>query len=462
SKNVQIIIRLVDPDGKITRSKPTFIDNNCGVIDRSFKVPDDAALGTWHIVSNIQLVSSYNRTGSFTPPSSTVINNTAAGPSYDGCVPATDLGNLVLLACRKDVDGANPTPVLRLVGKTGLVAWERETELVDDIFRILNETRGVIQGLEPAAPAKKAVKFDHDCADPIRTQPRNSTSTSNQTKIDLLGIKHVSCSYGLRYNAPEPVCTGAPGIDPVPENNATALNRLKLGDQTILFTCRVGTNNTDSATRTITMIDREKPRIFLDGRTVANHFKNEPYVEPGWRCTDNADENPVRINTVELLNIGALGKHKITYICTDASGNKAVKTRDITIVDPCDLDSYARPDGKISHNIIGCGGSGRAIVESPFEVVDIHDKTLRVRAEDGDKVGTGKLVNVIVTGSKKGTEISITYENGRLVQEYTVYDDDNKITYHWLTDRLIEPGTYKIAASYQNQKAETEYYVPLR
>ncbi|RNJ79170.1 MAG: hypothetical protein EB829_02655, partial [Nitrosopumilus sp. H8] len=32
SKNVQIIIRLVDPDGKITRSKPTFIDNNCGVI----------------------------------------------------------------------------------------------------------------------------------------------------------------------------------------------------------------------------------------------------------------------------------------------------------------------------------------------------------------------------------------------------------------------------------------------
>ncbi|RNJ76572.1 MAG: DUF5011 domain-containing protein [Nitrosopumilus sp. H13] len=461
-KNIPIIIRLVDPDGKIIRSKPTFIDNNCSVIDMSFKIPDDAVLGTWKTVSNIKTASAYERTGSFVPPNNITSINAAARQSYEGCVPATDLGKLVLLACRKDVDGPNPTPVLKLVSKTGVIVWERETALVDDIFEILNEKRGVIQGLEAVAPSKTQLTFDHDCADPIKRQPRNSTSQSNQTKIDLLGIKHVSCSYGEVYNAPMPLCTGSLGIDPVPKHNASALDRFSPDRQIILFTCGAGTDSTDSAIRTITMIDSEKPRIFLDGRTVANHFRNDKYIEPGWRCIDNADKNPILLNNIGHLNIGKLGEHKITYTCTDASGNKAVKSRTITIVDPCDLDSYADARGNIPRNILGCGGTGITLVESSFDVVDIHGKNLKIITSDGGKVDTGDLVNVIVTGSKKGTVISITYEDGRQVHKYTIQNAGNEVVYHWLTDRLIEPGTYTISATYEDQKAEAEHHIQLR
>ncbi|RNJ74679.1 MAG: DUF5011 domain-containing protein [Nitrosopumilus sp. D6] len=460
-KNIQIIIRLVDPDGKVARAKPTFIDNNCGIIDRSFTIPNDANLGTWKIISSIKTETAFHRSDTGEPTNRTTVNRAAAaGPSYDGCVPATDLGKLVLLACRKNVDGPDPTPVLRLINKAGTIVWEGETALVDSIFNVLNETRGEIQGLEPVI-AKKAVKFDHDCGDPIKRQPPKKSSQSNQTKIDLLGVKTVVCSHGQRYNAPVPVCTGVPGADS-PKHNASAIDRFMLGEQVILFTCGSGINNTDSATRIVTIVDRAKPKISLSGRTVDTLFKNAEYTDPGATCTDEADKNPLFLNSSALLNRVKLGKQKITYTCIDAAGNKDIKSRTITILDPCNLQSYVDARGEIGRPIVGCGGAGTTLIESSFEVVDIHDKNLRIRTEDGGKIGAGDLINVIVTGSNRGTTISITYENDKLIQEYVIQDPDNEIIYHWLVDRHIEPGTYKIIAAHENQRAETEYHIPLR
>ena len=480
--NILITVRLVDPRGVVERQKHTFIDGNCGLIDRTFGIPEDAELGTWKIVSNIR--GEVLRSGLDIFTNRTAAAEAAPVPeSYDGCVPATDLGKLVLLACRIGIGGDNVEPVLRLVDKDGNIVWQEGTPLVDEIFEkvgaeeIFRYVDADPVNREPIVPDCRC-KLDEDTK-PLNTWPpaltvpkeckANATpSPSNRTGdllLDLGGIELVSCPHGVMYEDPVPSCTGGYDGQTRVRPNATVDTDV-VGRQVILYKCDDRWGAAVNATRTVVIIDATPPEIRLTGRHVDEHFLNNAYVDPGATCLDAADPNPV-IRTLSLLNIAKLGEHKILYRCTDASGNFKEATRTVNILDPCDINSYKKGrDGNIGRNIIGCGkdnkgaGGGATLIESPFRVVG-DGEDLLVHLEERRGAGTSRLVDIVVSGALGGAEIVIVHESGAEVQRQIVSGPGHEATYTWLVDRHMEPGAYMITAYHGGRSADAEYHIPL-
>ena len=86
--------------------------------------------------------------------------------------------------------------------------------------------------------------------------------------------------------------------------------------------------------QTINIVDTEKPIITLEGKNVTI-LVNEKYEEPGYKVTDNYDNDlNDKVEVKNEVDNTKAGSYKITYIVTDTSGNKAEVSREVTVKNP--------------------------------------------------------------------------------------------------------------------------------
>jgi surface protein len=139
---------------------------------------------------------------------------------------------------------------------------------------------------------------------------------------------------------------------------------------TVTYTAADGAGNTASATRTITVADITAPVITLEDPSDVSFVLGSPYnvyESSSATAVDLIDgEVDVVITGEENVNLDAVGIYVVTYTATDASGNKAVITRTITVAAPTPFittwqtdhpsaGSYASDDNQIK---IGTQGTG--------------------------------------------------------------------------------------------------------
>ncbi|MEK9131360.1 MAG: tail fiber domain-containing protein [Patescibacteria group bacterium] len=87
-----------------------------------------------------------------------------------------------------------------------------------------------------------------------------------------------------------------------------------------------------NTTSTSTTLDTEPPVITILGNNPAELSVGSSYIDPGATVSDNRDSNlGVRVSG-DAFATDVAGMHTVTYVATDASGNTATSTRQVTVV----------------------------------------------------------------------------------------------------------------------------------
>lgn len=116
------------------------------------------------------------------------------------------------------------------------------------------------------------------------------------------------------------------------------------GVYTITYTATDSSGNTATKTRKITIKDTTAPVITIPANATINDTATSFDVMAGVSAKDNSGEN-IQVKASHSIVIGKPGVYTITYTATDSSGNKATKTRTLTIKDTtpptCSLQANA-------------------------------------------------------------------------------------------------------------------------
>lgn len=100
----------------------------------------------------------------------------------------------------------------------------------------------------------------------------------------------------------------------------------------LIYTVEDSSKNLGTATRTIKLVDKEKPEISLNGENTMYLKLNAKYSEQGAKATDEIDGDLTdKIEVTGEVNTAKSGKYTITYTVKDNSGNEAKKTRTIYV-----------------------------------------------------------------------------------------------------------------------------------
>jgi uncharacterized repeat protein (TIGR01451 family) len=98
------------------------------------------------------------------------------------------------------------------------------------------------------------------------------------------------------------------------------------------FTATDASNNSASATQTITVIDGTPPTISLNGASSVTAECHTAFSDPGATASDNC--GTATVTTGGDLNMDAPGTYTVTYTATDAAGNTSgAITRTVNVVD---------------------------------------------------------------------------------------------------------------------------------
>lgn len=150
-------------------------------------------------------------------------------------------------------------------------------------------------------------------------------------KLDLIGKDTITINIGEKYQ----------------ENGYNASYRqLDLKDEVIIKNNidynKVGTYYIEYSlnykwlkkrvTRTIEIVDKEKPEITLKGDNPLYLTYGKEYIEPGYSVNDNYDKDlQVMVNNVDHIDNRSPGEYNIEYIVTDSSGNKSQIIRKVIV-----------------------------------------------------------------------------------------------------------------------------------
>jgi len=109
----------------------------------------------------------------------------------------------------------------------------------------------------------------------------------------------------------------------------------------IIYEIEDSSGNKNIKSRKITKLDTEKPQIVLNGTKIIYLTKGTSYNEPGYKATDNCDDNitnKVIINNP--VNTNQLGTYNIEYKVTDSSNNTTIETRTVQVIEKKNNTSY--------------------------------------------------------------------------------------------------------------------------
>ena len=103
----------------------------------------------------------------------------------------------------------------------------------------------------------------------------------------------------------------------------------KLGDYTVTYTAKKWSWD-GSATRTVKVVDTQKPTLTLKGDSLIVLTKGKTFEDPGCEATDGYDGALTPTVSGEVKT-DTVGEYKLTYTATDSSGNTATVERTVQV-----------------------------------------------------------------------------------------------------------------------------------
>ena len=256
----------------------------------------------------------------------------------------------------------------------------------------------------------------------LRHTSSTSNGTNTTTTLTVGGVagSFVSTTVG---DTTAPVITVTSGTDTVERGGswtdagATAnggetvsssgtVNTAVAGTYTITYSATDSSNNTGTATRTVTIVDTTAPIITRLGSATVTLSKGGTYSDAGATAVDNNGDGTITssIVTVNPVNVNAAGTYTVTYNVSDSAGNAATQvTRSVTVnyIAPdttiTDVDTITRPNGSTNHSITIAAGSSNTIYE------------VRTVSASGTVVGTRTGNGAITVASIPSAGTSATY-----------------------------------------------------
>lgn len=131
---------------------------------------------------------------------------------------------------------------------------------------------------------------------------------------------------------------GFTALDPPTYKNYTSkvvvtgsVNQNKLGVYKITYSVSDDGGNSDSKTRTVTVVDTKAPVLVLNGLATITLDVNKPYIELGCSKSDNYQTNLI-VDITGNVDTTKTGTYILKYDCIDSSGNKAIQLKRTVIV----------------------------------------------------------------------------------------------------------------------------------
>jgi formylglycine-generating enzyme required for sulfatase activity len=104
------------------------------------------------------------------------------------------------------------------------------------------------------------------------------------------------------------------------------------GTYLLNYTVADAAGNTDTATRTVTVVDTTAPALTLLGDANITHAKNNAWVDPGATASDSLDGNLTSSITVTgTVDVNVTGVYSLTYSVSDGASNEANATRTVNV-----------------------------------------------------------------------------------------------------------------------------------
>lgn len=116
----------------------------------------------------------------------------------------------------------------------------------------------------------------------------------------------------------------------------------------IIYKVKDSSGNETMMIRELIEIDKEKPILELVGSSTLYVEPNKDYKEPGYKATDNCDQDITKNVTVTgNVDTSKLGSYTLTYEVTDKAGNKSSVKRTVIVTKKTDPESGSLKTGAI-------------------------------------------------------------------------------------------------------------------
>ena len=156
---------------------------------------------------------------------------------------------------------------------------------------------------------------------------------SKSLKIGLKGSDTINIAIGSTYTDAGAIAYyGKKDVSNIIQTSGTNIDTTKVGSYTITYTAK-HKKKTATKTRTVNVIDTEKPTITLNGSEKINIAQNSTYQELGCTALDNYDGNiTTKITINNPVDTSKLGSYTVNYSVKDSCGNESTISREVNVV----------------------------------------------------------------------------------------------------------------------------------
>ena len=166
-------------------------------------------------------------------------------------------------------------------------------------------------------------------------------------KIELKGKKNITINYNEKYKELGAKSTFL-GKDITKNIKITNnIDYKKIGTYKVKYNLELFIWNV-TKTRTIKIVDTEKPTITLKGEANITHQLNTAFKEPGYTVSDNYETNlEDKVVVTGNVDVNKIGEYLLTYTVKDSSGNESSVERKVKVNKKVDVNSGVTKKGVI-------------------------------------------------------------------------------------------------------------------
>ena len=114
------------------------------------------------------------------------------------------------------------------------------------------------------------------------------------------------------------------------------------GTYVLTYSVADAAGNTDTATRSVTVVDTTAPALTLLGDANMTHAENTAWVDPGATASDSLDGNLTSSITITgTVDFNITGVYTLTYSVTDGASNETNATRTVNVLKAHSVDLNA-------------------------------------------------------------------------------------------------------------------------
>ncbi|MDA7944765.1 MAG: DUF5011 domain-containing protein, partial [Nitrosopumilus sp.] len=138
--------------------------------------------------------------------------------------------------------------------------------------------------------------------------------------------------HGEPYADPGATCRDREEMREItPSDNSTMIDIYRVGEQTVQYECADKSMNTATATRTVSVVDKRAPDIYINGTNPRTALVGSVHTDPGATCVDAVDGR-FPATPLAAVDTAAPGTRTLPYECVDEAGRRSTATATINVV----------------------------------------------------------------------------------------------------------------------------------